>query len=225
MARKRALAVAEIPFNAPADYSIQRSRNNHAELANAAAPLPVLVEDDALVNRVRRGEAEAFETLVRRYYRAAYAVALGLLGRPADAEDICQEAWLRALERLDELRDGRCFCGWLLQIVRNGARNLLASRRVRASEPLEDSRAAATADPRQDLQWVSERTRLEAALARLEPQQRMVVLLHDLEGWHHREIGEQLEVSEVMSRQLLFQARRRLRKLLAGGEREERRER
>lgn len=216
MARKQALAVAGLGGADSAVLLPGLSPLDQALNSNIPPVASVLVADETLVTRVLRGEAEAFEVLVRRHYRAAYAVALSLLGRPADAEDICQETWLRALERLDELRDARCFCGWLLQIVRNGARNQLASRRLQGGEPLDGLLAAATADPRQDLRQVRMRARLETALAALAPLPRAVVLLHDLEGWHHREIGEQLEISVVMSRQLLFQARRRLRGLLAG---------
>lgn len=181
-------------------------------------------DDSRLVARARLGDAAAFDQLVRRHYRAAYAVALSLLGRQADAEDACQEAWLRALERLDDLRDPHSFRGWLLQIVRHGALNLIESRRLRAVEPLDDERAAGVEDPRQDLRIVRTRARLEAALARLEPAPRQVVVLFDLGGWSHREIARQLGISEVMSRQHLFQARRRLRGLLDPGEGEYRHE-
>jgi RNA polymerase sigma-70 factor, ECF subfamily len=179
-------------------------------------------DDGTLVARARNGDPAAFETLVRRHYRAAYAVALAALGRQTDAEDACQEAWVRALAHLDELRDPGRFRGWLLQIVRNGARNHLAGRRVRAVGTLEDDSAVSVEDPRQDLQNIHLRARLEAALAELEAAPREVLVLFDVGGWSHREIAGQLSISEVMSRQHLFQARRRLRELL-GDEQEGRR--
>lgn len=160
------------------------------------------------------GDAAAFDLLVRRHYRAAYAVALSLLGRQADAEDACQAAWLRALERLDDLREPCSFRGWLLRIVRHGALNLIESRRLRAAAPLDDDRAADVEDPRQDLRLVRLRAGLEAALAQLETEPRQVVVLFDHGGWSHREIAQELGISEVMSRQHLFLARRRLRDLL-----------
>jgi DNA-directed RNA polymerase specialized sigma24 family protein len=91
--------------------------------------------DGVLVAKARQGDAAAFDALVRRHYRAAFGVALAVLGRRADAEDTCQDAWVRALEKLDECRQPDRFIAWLLQIVRNQARNQLDRRRVRAAEP------------------------------------------------------------------------------------------
>lgn len=225
MVRNRSLAIASTSVDVGAESLPELSRIGPAILANTPRPSAVSPDDSTLVVRVRQGDAAAFDLLVGRHYRAAYAIALGLLGRRADAEDVCQDAWARALERLDELREPSCFRGWLLQIVRNGARNHHAYLSVRASAPLEDEAAAGAVDPRQDLLRVSMRARLEAALTRLLPAQREVVVLHDLDGWSHREIAEQLGISEVMSRQHLFQARRRLRVLLEGRERKEHRAR
>lgn len=151
---------------------------------------------------------------MRRHYRAAYAVALAILGRRADAEDVCQDAWVRALERLEDCRKPDRFVYWLLQIVRNRARNYLDHRRVRAAESLEAVTVAATDDPPRDLVRERLRGRLEEVLSEISEIQRQIVLLHDLEGWGHRDIARSLEISEVMSRQHLFQARRRLRELL-----------
>jgi RNA polymerase sigma-70 factor, ECF subfamily len=172
------------------------------------------LSDEALVAQARRGVPAAFDALVRRHYRAAYTVALAIVGRRADAEDVCQDAWVRVLERLEDCRNPDRFVYWLLQIVRNRARNHLEYRRVRAAEPLEPETAAATDDPGKDLDRERLRARLETSLVDLPEVQREIVLLHDLEGWSHREIGNSLGISEVMSRQHLFQARRRLRELL-----------
>ncbi len=166
-----------------------------------------------LVVRARRGDTAAFEGLVRRFYRAAYATALGVFNNPMDAEDACQDAFIRALERLDDCQPDR-FGGWLLQIVRNRARNLRDYERVRDGPDLEVVAAASRertddASERSDL-----RARLETALETLTDAQREVVLLHDLEGWKHREIAEALGISEVMARQHLFVARRALRERL-----------
>jgi RNA polymerase sigma-70 factor (ECF subfamily) len=177
--------------------------------------------DAVLVARARRGEPAAFDTLVRRHYRAAYAVALALLGHRTDAEDVCQDGWVRALERLDDCREPDRFIYWLLQIVRNRARNYLDYRRVRASEPLDPDTAAGADDPQKELDSVRLRARIEESLAELSQVQREIVLLHDLEGWSHREIAGGLDISEVMSRQHLFQARRRLRGSLGASALEE----
>jgi RNA polymerase sigma-70 factor (ECF subfamily) len=170
--------------------------------------------DAALVAQARRGNAAAFETLVRRHYRSAYSIALAIVRNGMDAEDVCQDALVRALERLDDCRQPEKFAAWLSQIVRNHARNFRQYRRVRQTKPLELVNATSSADPNRDVERGELRARLEAALGELSETQRQVVLLHDLEGYKHREIAEVLGLSEVASRQHLFTARGKLRELL-----------
>ncbi len=170
--------------------------------------------DAAYIERARRGDASAFETLVRRYYRAAYAVALALLSNSMDAEDVCQDAFLKALERLDDCREPDKFASWLLRIVRNRAHNFRAYRRVRATESLELTGAAGRQDSARDAERADLRERLEEALGQLGEIQRQVVLLHDLEGLKHGEIAGHLAISEGMSRQHVVNARRTLREIL-----------
>lgn len=181
------------------------------------AELSADVADATLVGEARRGNAAAFEALVRRYYRAAFSVALAVSGNAMDAEDVCQDAFLRALERLDDCREPDRFVGWLLRIVRNQAHNFRDYRRVRAGVPLEFSDAASPSDSARDVARAELRDRLQAALAELSETERQVVLLHDLEGWRHGAIGETLGISEGRSRQYLFHARRKLRTLLGEG--------
>ena len=167
----------------------------------------------ALVVRVQRGEGEAFAALVRAFLRAAYSVALAVLRRPADAEDAAQDGMVAALERIESCRDPERFAGWLLQIVRNRARNALDARRLRDVPGAEGPEPVAPADGRADNAGL--RGRLVGALEELGEVQREVVLLHDLEEWTHAEIAAALGMSEVMSRQHLFVARRVLRGVLA----------
>jgi RNA polymerase sigma-70 factor (ECF subfamily) len=174
--------------------------------------------DSRLVARALAGETRAFEELVRRHLRAAHAVALGVLGNPADAEDVCQDAFLTALERLEECRDPQRFAAWLMRIVRNRALNFRASRSLRQGAPLEEAAAkAGGGDPEREAERSEARERLLAALSGLPESQREVVLLHDLEGWRHREIAELLGTSEGAVRVRLHEARRRLRTELEGG--------
>ena len=163
----------------------------------------------ALVARAQRGEAAAFEALVRAYLRAAYSVALAVVGRPADAEDVAQDAFLVAFERIDSCREPGHFAGWLLQIVRNRGRNWLDRRRWR--DVPADPRVAARAPDAPPSGDAVLHDQLQRALEHLSSVQREVVLLHDLEGCTHAEIASTLGMSEVMSRQHLFQARRELR--------------
>ncbi len=172
------------------------------------------VADETLVEEVRRGSAAAFDTLVRRHYRAAFAVALGTCGNAMDAEDVCQDAFLRALERLEDCRHPERFAAWLLRIVRNRAHNFREYRAIRAGVPLEGMSPTSSSDSARDLLRAELRGRLERALALLSTPERQVVLLHDLDGWRHREIANALEISETRSRQYLFHARRKLRDAL-----------
>lgn len=190
-------------------------------IPNAPASLPVSpsvrdlegLSPAALVECVRGGDGDAFEELTRRYLRPAYAIALALVGRLADAEDVAQEGLLAAFEKIGSCREPEKFGAWLMQIVRNKARNWLDARRLRdvtATGVLPEVSTAVAAQESAGL-----RDHLLAALAELKEREREVVLLHDLEGWTHGEIGASLGISELMSRQHLFTARGRLRELLA----------
>ncbi len=173
-------------------------------------------ESDArLVALARAGDTDAFEALVRRHLRAAYAVALSVLGAVADAEDVCQDAFLVALERLEDCRRPERFAAWLLQIVRNRARNAIRYAGVRQALPLEAIHGVAGGQsPDREAIRARVRDRLLDALQELPEIQRQVLMLHDLEGWRHREIAEALEIPEGTARAHLSQARRAMRRLL-----------
>ena len=206
-----------------------------AGAGNAGGETETVPEEDAvLVARARDGDGDAFGTLVRRYLPAAHGAAYALLGETADAEDVCQDAFVAALAHLDECRPEEKFRPWLLTIVRNRALDLRRRQRVRAAEPLDDrwergsgeasAAAAATGDrgPLRAAEDADARTHLRAALDTLTDVRREVVLLHDLEGWTHREIAAHLGLAEGTVRAHLFWARRRLREALSAefGDRE-----
>lgn len=171
--------------------------------------------DARLVRRAREGDREAYETLVRRYLKMAYAVALAELGNARDAEDAVQDSFITALERLDDCRDPAAFAGWLRRIVRNRARSVRRRERVRDTDTLESAGSrASTQDPGRDLDRSEVRRRLESALSTLSDVQRKVVLMHDLEGYRHREIALELDIPEGTVRSHLFFARRALRERL-----------
>jgi RNA polymerase sigma-70 factor, ECF subfamily len=179
-------------------------------------PVDVGGETDArLVRRARDGDRDAYETLVRRYLNTAYAVALAELADRSDAEDAVQDSFITALERLDDCRDPAAFAGWLRRIVRNRARSVRRRERVRETESLESAGSAASLrNPGRDLERSEVRRRLETALATLTEVQRRVVLMHDLEGYRHREIAVELDIPEGTVRSHLFFARRALREQL-----------
>jgi RNA polymerase sigma-70 factor, ECF subfamily len=170
--------------------------------------------DAELVALCRAGDAAAFETLVRRHYRAAYAVSYAVMRNTMDAEDVCQDAFVRALERLEECRDASRFGAWLGQIARRRALNAREARRVRDTEPLAPDIAPGRSDPARELENEELRSKLLAGLDLLSATQRAVVLLHDHDGRTHKEIGAIVGCSEGMSQQHLFAARKILRRHL-----------
>lgn len=170
--------------------------------------------DAELVARALTGERAALEQLVRRHYRGAYIVALAVLNSPADAEDVCHDALVRAADRLEECRHPDRFGGWLRTIVRNQARNHAAKQAVREGPPIDWVTAGTEGGAPEAVERRELRATLLRGLAQLSPPQREVVLKHDLEDWSHEEIARSLGTSVGMSRQHLFQARRRLREIL-----------
>jgi RNA polymerase sigma-70 factor (ECF subfamily) len=175
-----------------------------------------MTESDAsLIARVRLGDAAAFELLMRRHFRAAYLVALAGVNNDADAEDVCQDAFVAAWRHIGDCRDPERFVAWLVRIVRNTAHNRRDYLRVRDGEPIESGGGVASPVAtdagalRREL-----RGQLMRALGELSPVQREIVLLHDLEGLRHAEIALRVDVSETMSRRHLSDARKRLRALL-----------
>ncbi|MEA2761115.1 MAG: hypothetical protein QOD47_399 [Gemmatimonadaceae bacterium] len=175
-----------------------------------------MMESDAsLVARVRLGDNAAADVLLGRYFRACYIVALGSLGNSADAEDVCQDAFIRCLERIDSCRDPARFGGWLLSIVRNTAHNRRAYQQIRSAESIDSHLGLASAvQSDAGVQQGELREQLLEALSHLSEAQREVLLLHDLEGWRHAEIASRMNLSLLMSRRHLSDARKKMRELL-----------
>ncbi len=171
-------------------------------------------DDGELVRRTLEGDESAFGMLVTRYQRAAYAVAVSVTGRHEDAEDAAQEAFLVALERLEECRAPERFGGWLMTIVRNRARNLVRRENLRDTDPVPLGARSTTRPPDRSAEDSEMRALLEGALAGLPEVQREIVLLHDMEGWKHREIAERLGLPAGTVRSHLHFARKALRKAL-----------
>ena len=172
------------------------------------APTP---PDAELVARCLGGDGEAFDVLVRRYYRTAFSVALGVLSNGHDAEEVCQDSFVKALDRLEDCRDPSRFVQWLMMIVRNRALSYRTYRKIRETSELIPEIAESKSSPFIDTARGELGDSLQAALATLNEIQREVVLLHDLDGWPHKDIAENLQITEVRSRQHLFVARKLLR--------------
>jgi len=170
--------------------------------------------DGELVRRARKGEEVAFGLLVKRYQRPAYAVALSVTGRHEDAEDAAQESFLVALDRLDECRSPERFGGWLMTIVRNRSKNLVRRESLRETDELPPGARSRVPTPDRTAEASELRALLQQALQELPEVQRQVVLLHDLEGWKHREIADRLDLPCGTVRSHLHFARKALRSAL-----------
>lgn len=163
-------------------------------------------DTDLLAAFARDGGERAFLALYDRHAPAMYALALRLLGgRTADAADVLQEAWLRVLPRLARFRGESSLRTWLCGFVVN-----LCRERFRAPlfEDLVDGADPRPADRGAGLD-------LERALAGLPDGYRAVVVLHDIEGYTHREIGAALGIDEGTSKSQLSRGRAALRRRLA----------
>ena len=173
--------------------------------------------DGLLVARVRRGDSRAFDQLVRRHLRTAHAVARAALDNPDDADDVCQDAFIRALQQIDNCRNPDRFKAWLMAIVRNTAHNRRQYNQVRAAAPLEKAASAASGDdPLADAGRAELRVQLSEAMTHLTDLQRKVLVLYDMEGWSHGEIASELGISAGSSRVHLHVARKAMRRLLSG---------
>ncbi|HSJ08119.1 MAG TPA: RNA polymerase sigma factor [Longimicrobiales bacterium] len=171
-------------------------------------------QDTLLVERVLRGDAEAYGDLVRRHMRRAFAIAYRILEHREDAEDVVQDAFLRALERIDSLDTRRPFHPWLYRIVVNQALNYRRSRSRRAMDPMPATVAAAGPTPEEDAEAAALRRQLRSALDALPERQRTMVQLADLEGFNSTEIAGILDIAPGTVRWHLHAARRTLRKVL-----------
>lgn len=165
----------------------------------------------ALVLAAQAGDSVAFAGLVRRHQRRAYAVARAVVLSHDDAEDAVQEGFLHAFRALSRFRPEQAFGAWLHRIVANAALDIARRRKVRDADQLPESLASPHRDPAESEEL---RTRLASALETLGPRQRSVIVLHDVEGYKHAEIGALLGIPEGTARSDLHHARTHLRKLL-----------
>ena len=184
------------------------------------APTPEQLE---WVCRAQRGDAAAFGRLIPRYERVALGIAFAITGDPAQAGDVVQEAFVRAWERLADLKDPRKFGPWLCGIVRNMAVNSFrrerAGLRVRSRAANPDGEAhygggPLAPDPAEELSRRETADRLAAALAALDETARTVVVLRYYDNLTSREIGQLLGLAPTAVDMRLTRARRQLRELL-----------
>lgn len=182
-----------------------------------------------LIRRVCAGDREAFEELVRPYERLVYLTAISVVGNSADAEEVSQEAILKAFSNLRTFRAESKFSTWLVHITYNEARMKLRKARRHLYESLEEPRSDGQGDywPRDFADWraipsevfeESEAARaLQTAIQSLRPGYREVVILRDLQNLSTRDTAIALGLPEATVKTRLHRARLLLRDALAPG--------
>jgi RNA polymerase sigma-70 factor (ECF subfamily) len=176
--------------------------------------------EQALVARCLEGDAEAFRQVYDAHATRLYNLAYRMSGTAAEAEDVLQEIFLQAYRKLPSFRGQSSLGTWLYRMGINLCLDRVRSRQgrmERATVGLEDERdvvAAPIARRRSDA--VLDRLDLEKAIEQLPASYKAAFLLHDVEGFEHREVGAMLGIAEGTSKSLVHKARLRLRALLGG---------
>jgi RNA polymerase sigma-70 factor (ECF subfamily) len=169
--------------------------------------------DAALIAAAIGGTEAAFRELFRRHTPHLLQFVTRVLGSSrGDAEDVVQDTWLRAYPALVTFRSESSFSTWLCAVGLRAALDSMRKGRRHVAGQLFEADAPADA-PRPE-----ERMDIESAISRLAPGYRMVLVLHDVEGFTHEEIGAQLGIAPGTSKAQLFKARRAMRTLLTGRE-------
>jgi RNA polymerase sigma-70 factor (ECF subfamily) len=214
-----------------AKAAIQTGTRNGGKLTQAQidARAQQRVEDDDLIREAQKGDRSAFDALVRRYDQSVLRLALHMLGNEQDAQDVHQEAFIKAYRHLSNFRFECSFYTWLYRIVTNLCLDQLRRRKSRREEPstaldgqgeemdllanLTDGRASA--NPARELERKVMHAAIQKALDDLTPRERTVFELKHYQGLKLRTIGEMLSTTEETAKNTLFRATRKLRARLA----------
>ena len=172
--------------------------------------------DLELAKRCRNGDAGAFEELYRQHAGRLFSLTSRMVGSPQEAEDVLQEVFLHAYRKLDSFRGDSSLGTWLYRLGINQCLDHLRGRQARMSQAT-DSLDDASAEPA--AAWSAtpiavNRIDLERAIGRLPEGCRAAFLLHDVEGFEHREVADILGVSEGTSKSQVHKARMKLRATL-----------
>ena len=181
------------------------------------APLEREPDDSELVRAARRGDTASFEQLYLRHAGRIHGVVLRLVGYDhARAEDLVQEAFVQAWRKLESFHQQSRFGTWLYRLAVNCA---LMALRAGKTDPLDKSLEIEPGSESDTPFCAAERAELEVAIAQLPPRARSVLVLHDVEGWRHQDIAEELDMAIGTSKAQLHRARRLLRQALGPKER------
>jgi len=187
------------------------------------------IDDTLLVRQAQRGDRAAFEELVRHYDQQVLRLALHMTGSEAEAQDVYQDAFLKAYRNIGKFRFECSFYTWIYRIVTNLCLDHLRKKQVRKEDApvavdaqgeaydvlaqVPDGRAGA--NPERDLMRRELGTRINHALDKLTPRERMVFELKHYQGLKLRTVGEILNTTEETAKNTLFRATQKLRGSLA----------
>jgi RNA polymerase sigma-70 factor, ECF subfamily len=186
-------------------------------------------DESALINQICQGQTELFQTLIKPYERSVFAVAYSVVNNGADAEEVAQEAFLKALIGLKNFRADAKFSTWLIQIALNEARMRLRRNRTHMYQSLDEMTGNEDSDyvPRDFADWreiPSEalarkelRQIIEETLRCLRPTYREVLVLRDVQSLSTAETSRVLGISEDLVKTRLRRARLQMREALAPG--------
>jgi RNA polymerase sigma factor RpoE len=174
-----------------------------------------------LVKRARQGDMAAYDDLVRRYQERIYATVYHMTSNHEDANDLAQEAFIKAYQALNSFKGGSSFYTWIYRIAVNKTINFLKQRKNRAHMSLNDLDFNAEHDPdlvalisdktpRRDIGLAELQEKLNEALQKLSEFHRLVVTLHDVQGLSHEEIAKIMDCNIGTVRSRLFYARQQL---------------
>jgi len=166
-----------------------------------------LAVPDILVARAQAGDEAALEALYRAFETPVYNLARRMLKRPEDAEDVLQETFLEVVRSITQYRGEGHLWGWVRRIASTKALMRIRRDQIRATEPLDE-------EPGKHGMHIGANIDLERAFEQLSETSRAVVWLHDVEGYTHEEIAEQMGKSVSFSKSQLARAHARLRRML-----------
>jgi RNA polymerase sigma factor RpoE len=187
----------------------------------AESPEPAPAEESELVERSRQGDMAAYDELVRRYQQRIYATVYHMTANHEDANDLAQEAFIKAYQALKSFKGGSSFYTWVYRIAVNKTINFLKQRKNRAQMSLNDLDVNAEHDPdlvalisdktpRREVNLSELQEKLNEAMQKLSEPHRLVVTLHDVQGLSHEEIAKIMECNIGTVRSRLFYARQQL---------------
>jgi RNA polymerase sigma-70 factor (ECF subfamily) len=183
-------------------------------------PGTVHQDDLALAERCRAGDFEGFESLYREHSSRLFGLTVRMLGNRTDAEDMLQDIFLAAHRKLKSYRGAARLSTWLFRLAMNQCLDYLRSKSARmgqSTSSIDDENAMEPVSPTSGpAVGAVHRIDLERAIARLPEGCRAAFLLHDVEGFEHREVGTMLGISEGTSKSQVHKARLKMRRFLAG---------